>query len=55
MKTTNAQRCKQVRDKKRLLGLKKIEVFIADNEEAKAELFKKVAELNKRFNCINFK
>ena len=52
MKTINAQRCKAVREKKKLLGLKKIEVFIADNAEAKANLHMYVSYLNQKYNMM---
>lgn len=49
---TTAQRSKARRDRKKALGLKKIEVYLVDNVEARADLVMYVDYLNKKFNMM---
>jgi len=52
MALTNAEIKRNSREKKRLEGLKRFEVYIANNKEAEVDLKMYVSYLNQKYNMM---
>lgn len=54
MPLTRAQIQKDYRDSQKAKGLKKIEIYVANNPEAERQLKDYVKKLNNKFNIMKF-